>query len=76
MTPRARAHKELTIRNPSRVVKPKSKFERELQYGDVNPKGYQKFEFGVKKKKKKQSQEYLAIINDNTAKTSSTKNIK
>ena len=67
LSPRARAHKELTIRTPSRVIKPKQKFDRDTKYDiNQNPKGNQQFEFaGPPKKESTQitQKEYLAIIN-------------
>ena len=66
MSPRARAHKELTIRTPSRVLKPKPKFERDPRY-DLNPKGNQQFAFAANQVDAPSTQkEYLAIINDKT----------
>ena len=68
MTPRARAHKELTIRTPSRVVKPKARFASIMKH-DTDPKVTQQFEFAATKKQdKKSSTEDLAIINDKSDK--------
>ena len=65
LTPRARVHKELTIRNPSRVVKPKQKYDSILHY-ENNPTNNSQKE--TDKKSKNDQHEYLSIVSQTNTK--------